>query len=51
MRSVEEILRASGGLLEGHFELSSGRHSDRYLQLAAPFQHPEVATELAAGLA
>jgi len=51
VRPVEEILRASGGLLEGHFQLSSGRHSDRYLQLAAPFQHPDTAAELAAGLA
>lgn len=51
MRSVEEVLSTSGGLLEGHFQLSSGRHSDRYLQLAAPFQHPALAAELAAGLA
>lgn len=50
-RPVEDILRATGGLVEGHFRLSSGRHADRYLQLAAPFQHPAVGAELAAGLA
>ncbi len=51
MRPVAEILRETGGLLEGHFLLSSGRHSDSYLQLAAPFQHPDTAAELATGLA
>ena len=51
VRDVGEILRASGGLLAGHFLLSSGRHSDRYLQLAAPFERPDLAAELAAGLA
>ncbi len=51
MRDTVEILRESGGLLEGHFLLSSGRHSNRYLQLAAPFAYPALAQELAAGLA
>jgi len=48
---VEAVLRGSGGLLQGHFLLSSGRHADRYLQLAAPFQEPPVAAALAAALA
>lgn len=48
---VEGILRDSGGLLQGHFLLSSGRHADRYLQLAAPFQRPEVSETLARALA
>lgn len=51
MRDLAEVLAESGGLLEGHFLLSSGRHSDRYLQLAAPFERPQLASELAAGLA
>ena len=29
-----EILKETGALLEGHFLLSSGRHSDRYAQNA-----------------
>ena len=33
----------SGALLEGHFRLSSGLHSDRYLQSALVLQHPEFA--------
>lgn len=45
------ILRESGALLQGHFVLSSGRHSDRYVQMAAPFQRPAVAEVLARGLA
>jgi orotate phosphoribosyltransferase len=48
---VERALRETGGILEGHFVLSSGRHADRYLQLAAPFQRPEVAQALARALA
>ena len=51
VRDVGDILLESGGLLEGHFLLSSGRHSNRYLQLAAPFERPDLAAELAAGLA
>ena len=29
-REVEEIFRAAGAILEGHFELASGRHSATY---------------------
>ncbi len=49
--AAERVLRACGGLLEGHFALSSGRHSDRYVQVAAAFEHPRVGADLAAGLA
>lgn len=49
--ALEQVLRDTGGLLEGHFQLSSGRHSDRYLQMAAPFEQPAVGEELAAALA
>ena len=31
---VIDILKEVGALLEGHFLLSSGRHSDRYCQCA-----------------
>ena len=34
---------ATGALLTGHFRLSSGRHSDRYLQCARLLQWPERA--------
>lgn len=50
----EEVLgefRASGALLEGHFLLSSGRHSARYLQCARVLMNPARAARLAEALA
>src|ERR687886_2114131 len=44
--AVLDLFRKSGALLEGHFRLSSGRHSDRYLQSALVLQYPEFATAL-----
>jgi len=41
----------TGGLLRGHFALSSGRHSDTYLQCAQVLQWPDVAERLGAALA
>lgn len=35
-----DILRLSGALLEGHFQLSSGRHSNAYVQCAQILQYP-----------
>lgn len=37
-------------LLEGHFLLSSGRHSDRYFQSALLLQYPALASQLGAML-
>ena len=48
---AEEIFKKSGALLEGHFLLTSGRHSDRYMQCAQILQYPEYAAELSRGLA
>ena len=50
----EEVLaefRASGALLEGHFKLSSGRHSGHYLQCARVLMNAERAGRLALALA
>jgi orotate phosphoribosyltransferase len=49
--AVLELFRRSGALLEGHFRLSSGLHSDRYLQSALVLQFPELAGQLGAALA
>lgn len=38
-----ELLKESGALLEGHFLLSSGKHSDRYIQCAKLLQYPKLA--------
>ncbi|MCX7865353.1 MAG: orotate phosphoribosyltransferase [Novosphingobium sp.] len=43
--------RASKALLEGHFLLSSGRHSAHYLQCARLLMNPERASRLAIALA
>src|SRR5262245_61377633 len=49
--SVLDLFRKSGALLEGHFRLSSGLHSDRYLQSALVLQFPEFAAQLGHALA
>jgi len=49
----DEVLaefRASHALLEGHFKLSSGRHSAHYLQCARVLMNPERAAKLARAL-
>jgi orotate phosphoribosyltransferase len=50
-REVLDLFRQSGALLEGHFKLSSGLHSDRYLQSALVLQYPEFAEQLGRALA
>jgi orotate phosphoribosyltransferase len=50
----EEVLaefRAAGALLEGHFILSSGLHSPRYLQCARVLMDPMRGARLASALA
>jgi len=50
----EDVLhefRASEALLEGHFMLSSGRHSGHYLQCARVLMDPERAGRLAIAIA
>jgi orotate phosphoribosyltransferase len=44
--AVLDLFRKSGALLEGHFRLTSGLHSDKYLQSALVLQYPEFATAL-----
>ncbi len=54
MLSEKEILgifKETGVLLEGHFLLTSGRHSARYLQCARVLQHPQHAARLCSDLA
>jgi orotate phosphoribosyltransferase len=48
--SLDDVLaefRSSGALLEGHFRLSSGRHSGHYLQCARVLMNPARAERLA----
>lgn len=46
MDKTIELLKKSDALLEGHFLLSSGKHSDRYIQCAKLIQHPEYCEEV-----
>ena len=43
---VLDTLRECGSLLEGHFLLSSGKHSNRYVQCAKLLQYPDRAAKV-----
>lgn len=45
------LYEKTGGLLRGHFRLTSGLHSDVYLQSALVLQYPELATRMGLALA
>lgn len=44
---VLKALEDAGAILSGHFRLTSGRHSDRYVQCARVFEDPALTTRLA----
>lgn len=48
---VEDLFMHYGVLRRGHFQLSSGRHSDLYLQCQRVLEHPRVAGSLGEALA
>jgi len=48
---VLDLFRRTGAFLEGHFQLSSGLHSPKYLQCALVLQHPLHAEALGRALA
>ncbi|NOZ64199.1 MAG: orotate phosphoribosyltransferase [Caldiserica bacterium] len=48
---VRRIFEKKGALLRGHFRLSSGRHSDIYMQCALVLQYPELSSKLCEELA
>lgn len=41
-----ELFKGSKALLEGHFLLSSGKHSDKYVQCARLLQYPDKAEKV-----
>jgi orotate phosphoribosyltransferase len=49
--NVEQVYRDANALLEGHFKLSSGNHSQFYLQSAKVLEDPKTAKMLAEALA
>ncbi|MCX5715989.1 MAG: orotate phosphoribosyltransferase [Candidatus Omnitrophica bacterium] len=50
-KDVLKIFNDTNALLTGHFKLSSGLHSEKYLQCALVLQYPEHAKKLCAALA
>jgi len=51
MMNVEQIYKDANALLEGHFKLSSGNHSQFYLQSAKVLEDPKNAKVLAEAVA
>jgi orotate phosphoribosyltransferase len=45
-KEILEIFTKTGALMDGHFELTSGLHSQKYFQCALVLQHPHYATKL-----
>ena len=48
---VRGILEERGAILEGHFQLSSGRHSDLFVQKFRVLEHPRLAQRFGESLA
>jgi orotate phosphoribosyltransferase len=48
---ARELFERSGAMLKGHFRLTSGRHSDVYVQKARVLERPESAMVLAREIA
>ncbi len=51
MTDAERLLREAGALLRGHFLLSSGLHSDTYVEKFELIQHPAITVQLCVGIA
>ena len=50
-KDVLDIFTKHNALLTGHFKLSSGLHSEKYLQCALVLQYPDIAGKLSKELA
>lgn len=48
---ILQIFKDTGALLQGHFLLTSGKHSAQYMQCAQVLQHPRIAAQLGQALA
>lgn len=46
-RELMDVLEKYGAISKGHFKLSSGRHSDTYVQCARVLQYPRAGERLA----
>jgi orotate phosphoribosyltransferase len=50
-KEVLDIFEKKAALLTGHFKLSSGLHSAKYLQCALVLQHPDISQKMAEAIA
>jgi orotate phosphoribosyltransferase len=53
MLSNQEALAVfldSGALMEGHFKLTSGRHSNQYMQCAQLLKYPDMTEKVVSNL-
>ena len=50
-KEILSLFDKYGALLKGHFKLSSGLHSEKYLQCALVLQYPDIAEKLSSTLA
>lgn len=48
---VHQLLEGCGAMLSGHFELTSGRHSDTYVEKARVFEDPRLTMRFAEEIA
>ena len=51
MTDVDELLRSTGAILDGHFRLASGRHSGTYIEKFRIMEHPEATIAMCAMIA
>jgi orotate phosphoribosyltransferase len=51
MSEVIDLLKKTGAMLDGHFLLTSGKHSDKYFQCAKLLSEPEIASIVIANIA
>jgi orotate phosphoribosyltransferase len=49
--TVLDIFRITGVMLNGHFLLTSGKHSDRYMQCAKLFVYPDISEKFCGEIA
>ena len=51
LKNSLKVLKKTNALLEGHFVLSSGLHSPRYVQCAKLLSHPKISNKFVKSLA
>jgi len=50
-KEILNLFKDTGAILEGHFLLSSGLHSEKYMQCAILLSHPDISEKVCSALA